>query len=129
MIDNVFVIEYNTHKMIDMSKVVTTNANDAREYISTVQAAEILGYSSQHVARLFNWGLLKGIRPMRDILLDPESVESFRVQYPHGRPRGRHPRTGTMISKRRRVASDGAQSRKRRRTEVATPVERDSDQP
>ena len=57
-------------------------------YEPVARSAVELRYSLTHTLRLYHAGILKGVKPQRDVLIRISSRESFQRKYPNGRKRG-----------------------------------------
>ena len=57
-------------------------------YEPVARSAVELKYSLTHTLRLFHAGILKGVKPQRDVLIRISSREAFQRKYPNGRKRG-----------------------------------------
>ena len=83
-----------------------------RSYLSTEEAAEVMGYSRQHVRVLIHEGRLKGDRVGKNWLVSRSSVQDYIMQKRNlslfgNSKRGRPPRG----SNRRIVDGDGSQTK------------------
>ncbi len=65
---------------------------DLTQYVTTKQAAEMLGVNRFRVVQLLLNGRIKGIKPGHDWLVFTPSIERYRVtKSPKGRPPSRAP--------------------------------------
>jgi excisionase family DNA binding protein len=58
-------------------------------YLTTAEAAELLGVTAARIRQLYLAGLVKGEKRGRDLLLDRRSVERARTRPRPGRPKKR----------------------------------------
>jgi excisionase family DNA binding protein len=56
--------------------------DEASNFISTREAAEITGYAQDHVALLLRKGVLRGKKPARDWLVEKASLYEYLKQPP-----------------------------------------------
>ena len=74
------------------------NENEKREYITTPQAAERAGLSTNYIATLMRRGKIEGFQLGRDWFVYTDSLEQFLQTSRKPGPKGPHKKATTDIS-------------------------------